>query len=112
MRGSMLYQELPPIDSTRLDGWGRWLVPAVVVGAAVTAAFLLLLLGQLWFAAGAIFAGLAGAAYLYLRDPSGASAPVETLVAGPDFSLVGSALSLSREPVALTSSEGSLLIVN
>jgi two-component system cell cycle sensor histidine kinase/response regulator CckA len=33
-------------------------------------------------------------------------------VVGPDYSLVGSALGLSREPTALTTSEGSLLIVN
>ena len=31
---------------------------------------------------------------------------------GPDYSLVGSALGLSRDPTALTTSEGSLLIVN
>ena len=42
----MLYQELPPIDSTPLDGWGRWLAPALIAGAALTAALLLLLVGQ------------------------------------------------------------------
>ena len=31
---------------------------------------------------------------------------------GPDFSLVGSTLGLSRDPTALTSSEGSVLVVN
>ena len=30
----------------------------------------------------------------------------------PDFSLLGSALGLSRDPTALTTSEGSVLIVN
>ena len=38
--------------------------------------------------------------------------PSEPLVGGPDYSLVGSALGLSRDPVALTNGEGSLLVVN
>jgi len=42
----MLYQELPQIESTRLEGWGRWLAPALIAGVAVTAALLLLLAGQ------------------------------------------------------------------
>src|SRR5437763_17021473 len=50
----MLYQELPRIESTRLDGWNRWLVPAVIVGVAFTAALLLVLIGQAYFAAAAM----------------------------------------------------------
>jgi two-component system, cell cycle sensor histidine kinase and response regulator CckA len=112
MRGSaMLYQELPRIESTRLDAWGRWLVPALVVGGALTAAILLALLAQPLFSAAAVFVGLAGATVAYIKTPSPGIAG-EPLVVGPDFALVGSALALSREPTALTSSEGSLLIVN
>lgn len=107
----MLYQELPTIEETRLHGWARWFVPAVIAGAGLTASVLLLVLGQLWFAAAAIFAGLASAAFVFVRETPG-PAPLETLVVGPDYSLVGSALALSREPTALTSDEGSLLIVN
>ncbi|MFL6776762.1 MAG: response regulator [Sphingomicrobium sp.] len=107
----MLYQELPPIQSTRLEWWGRWLVPALVGAAALTAAILLLLVGQPLIAFGALFAGLAGGTFAYLEGPPGSSAG-EPLVVGPDYSLVGSALALSREPTALTSDEGSLLIVN
>jgi len=107
----MLYQELPPIQSTRLERWSRWLVPALVGGAAVTAAILLLLFGQPLFAFGALFAGLAGGTFAYLEAPA-VAATGEELVVGPDYSLVGSALALSREPTALTSDEGSLLIVN
>ena len=107
----MLYQELPRIESTRLEGWERWLVPALIVAATLTFAVILLLLGQPLFAGAALFAGLAGAVFAHLKTPAGAQAS-ETLVVGPDFSLVGSALALSREPTALTSSEGSLLIVN
>jgi two-component system cell cycle sensor histidine kinase/response regulator CckA len=107
----MLYQELPRIESTRLDGWSRWLAPAVIAGAALTAALPLLLIGQTLFAGAAVLAGLVGAAFVYARAPQ-AIAPSEPLVAGPDYSLVGSALGFGREPSALTTGEGSLLIVN
>jgi two-component system cell cycle sensor histidine kinase/response regulator CckA len=107
----MLYQELPAIESTRLDGWGRWLAPALIVGAAVTAALLLLLEGQLSIAGGLAAAGIAGAAFAYLRSPAD-SVPAEPLVIGPDYALLGSALGLSGDPVALTTGEGSLLLVN
>src|SRR5215213_5676591 len=107
----MLYQELPTIGSTPLDRWGRWLVPGVIAGAALTAGILLLLIEQRWFAGAALFLGLAAAAFAYLRDEHVVSAEVP-LVVGPDFSLVGAALALSRDPTALTSAEGSLLIVN
>jgi two-component system cell cycle sensor histidine kinase/response regulator CckA len=107
----MLYQQLPRMDSIRQAPWERWLVPAVVGGAAVTVAILLLLVGQLFFAGAAIFAGTAVAIVAYRRAISPRPA-AESLIAGPDYSLVGAALALSREPTALTSSEGSLLIVN
>jgi two-component system cell cycle sensor histidine kinase/response regulator CckA len=107
----MLYQELPRIDSSPLDAWGRWLAPALIAGAALTAAILLVLLAEPMLAGAAAAAGLAGAIFAYLRSSSGA-APQETLLVGPDYALVGSALGLSAEPAALTSSEGSLLIAN
>ena len=106
----MLYQELPRIEATRLDGLGRWLVPALSGAAAVTAAIVLLLIGQPLFAGAAIFAGLAAATFAYKAPPTKIAG--EPLVRGPDYTLVGAALALSREPTALTSSEGSLLIVN
>ncbi|MEO8455249.1 MAG: response regulator [Sphingomicrobium sp.] len=107
----MLYQELPRIESTPLDGWGRWLAPAVIVAAALTIALLLLLISQFLFAAAAVLGGVAIALITYQRSPRQLVQEVP-LVVGPDYSLVGSALGLSREPTALTTSEGSLLIVN
>ena len=107
----MLYQELPRIESAPLDGWARWLAPAVIVGAALTAALLLLLIAQPLMAGAAVLAGIAGAAFAYATGRRTA-VPSQPLVAGPDYSLVGAALGLSREPTALTTSEGSLLIVN
>src|SRR3954451_8379982 len=112
MRGStMLYQELPRIESTPLDGWSRWLAPGGVLGAAMTLAILLLLAGQPLFGLASLFAGLAGGVFLY-RKPLPDAGPSEPLIVGPDYSLVGAALGLSREPTALTTSEGSLLVVN
>jgi two-component system, cell cycle sensor histidine kinase and response regulator CckA len=106
----VLYQELPRIESSGLEA-SRWLVPALVVGAGLTVALFLLLGGQLLFGTAAIFAALAGAAFFYFKTPTELPSD-EPLIIGPDYSLLGSALALSREPVALTTSEGSLLIVN
>src|SRR4051812_5272480 len=107
----MLYQELPKIDSTPLDGWGRWLAPGLITGAAVTAAILLMLVGQLVLATAAVVIGTAAAGIVYLRARP---VPIATLpiAAGPDYSVIGSAIGLSGEPVALTDGEGTLLIAN
>jgi two-component system cell cycle sensor histidine kinase/response regulator CckA len=107
----MLYQELPKIESTPLDGGGRWLVSALIVAAAVSAALLLLLFGERKIAAAVVVAGLAAAAFVYFRAPM-PIAPTEKLAVGPDYALLGSALGLSSDPVALTTGEGSLLLVN
>ncbi len=107
----MLYQELPRIDSTPLDRWGRWLSPALIGAAALTAAVVLLLLGDELLALVVMVAGL-GAGLAVLRRPAQADVPPQALVAGPDYSLVGSALGLGRDPVALTDGGGSLLVVN
>src|SRR6185503_1186304 len=40
------------------------------------------------------------------------SRPSDPLLVGPDYALLGSALGLSTDPVALTTGEGSLLLVN
>ena len=108
----MLYQELPPIKSTPLDGWARWLAPLLILGAALTAALLLLLLvGRPVFASAVGLVGLVASAFAFFRKPT-ATVPDEPLVVGPDYSLLGSALGLSSDPVALTTGEGSLLLVN
>jgi two-component system cell cycle sensor histidine kinase/response regulator CckA len=107
----MLHQELPTIESTTLDGWGRWLAPALIVGAAASAAVLLLMAGQLLVAGAVALLGLAAAAVVSMRSPS-LPAPSEPLLLGPDYALLGSALGLSGDPVALTTGEGSLLLAN
>ncbi len=107
----MLYQELPRIDSTPLDGWGRWLAPALIAAAGITAGVVMLLVGQTLVAIVMTAVGALGAA-LSLRNPAPSNIVLAPLVSGPDYSLVGSALSLNRDPAALTNREGSLLVVN
>ena len=107
----MLYQALPPLESARLDRWERWLAPGLAVAAGLTLAVLLLLIGQPLLALVAALAGAGAGAFLYLRGPS-APTELEPLVITPDYALIGSALGLSRDPAALTSDAGSLLIVN
>jgi len=108
----MLYEELPAIEAGPLDGWGRWLMPALILAAAVTVAVLLAIAGASVLAwATAMVVGVAVSAFAYARDGA-AKAPSATLVVGPDYSLIGSTLGLSTDPVALTTGEGSLLVVN
>jgi len=107
----MLYQQLPRIEAGPLDVVGRWLAPALIAGAALTVTVLALLFGEPLLAAIAAAAGALGVAFAILKSPA-AAAPSEPLAVGPDYALVGSALGLSSEPAALTSSDGSLLIAN
>jgi two-component system cell cycle sensor histidine kinase/response regulator CckA len=107
----MLYQELPRIDAIPLTGMGRWLAPVIVVGAALSVAIVLMLLGQPLFAAAALAGGAALAGILYLRRPRQAGGG-EPLITGPDYSVAGSVLAHCKEPAALTTAEGSLLIAN
>src|SRR3954452_20440671 len=106
----MLHQELPRIDSSPLDGWERWLVPALATAAGLTAALILLILGQTLLAGLALLGGIVVAATLSRRA---VPRPVlEEPLAGPDYSVVGAALGLSDDPVALTDGDGALRVVN
>jgi two-component system cell cycle sensor histidine kinase/response regulator CckA len=107
----MLYQELPGIESGPLDGWMRWLAPALVGAAALSAALLALLLSTPAVAGAIVLIGAGGALFAYVRAP--AARPLEQpLVDGPDYALVGSALAAIGDPVALTTGDGALLLVN
>jgi two-component system, cell cycle sensor histidine kinase and response regulator CckA len=107
----VLYEKLPEIESTRLDGWERWLAPILIGAVSLTAAVIILILGHPVLSTVALIGGAIGGG-LSLRTSAAVRTPVEPIVGGPDYGLVGSALSLSREPVALTDGEGTLLIVN
>jgi two-component system cell cycle sensor histidine kinase/response regulator CckA len=58
-----------------------------------------------------VLVGMVAATFVVMRRPA-RTAQTESMVMGPDYAVVGSALSLSGDPAALTTSEGSLLIVN
>ena len=107
----MLHQELPSIESAALDRWGRWVAPSLIVAGSITIAVLLLIAGKPLVAAALVVLAAVAAAILFYRKPQ-PSRPSEPLVAGPDYALLGSALGLSSDPVALTTGEGSLLLVN
>ena len=108
----MLHQSLPPLESDRLDRWERWLAPALGVGAGLTVGILLLSAGYPSVALIAALAGFGMAAIAKLRASSPSLIVSEPVFAGPDYAVVGSAIALSSDPAALTTSEGSLLIVN
>jgi two-component system cell cycle sensor histidine kinase/response regulator CckA len=107
----MLYQELPRIESTPLDGWERWLAPALAAAAGFSAAVVFEIAGQRLVGLISLIVGIGVAGVLARRSPV-AQVSTEPLAAGPDYSLVGSALGISGDPVALTDSEGTLLVVN
>ena len=107
----MLHQELPSIESAALGGWGRWIAPALIVAGSITIAVLLLIAGKPLVAAALVVLAAVAAAILFYQQPQ-PSRPSEPLVVGPDYALLGSALGLSTDPVALTTGEGSLLLVN
>ena len=107
----MLHQDLPRIDSSPLDGWGRWLAPALIAGAGLSAAALLLLAGQAPLAGASVLVGLVLAAASYFWSARSKTLPAPVAL-GPDFSLVGSALGMCGDAAALTTAEGSLLLAN
>jgi two-component system cell cycle sensor histidine kinase/response regulator CckA len=107
----MLFQELPRIESSPLDGLERWLVPALVAGAAITVAALLALFGAPLLGGAAALVGIGSAVFALVRAPR-ARGPEEPLIVGPDYALLGSALGMCPDPVALTTGAGSLLVVN
>src|SRR4051812_13185250 len=112
-RSDMLYQELPRIEYSPLDRWGRWLVPAVIGAAAITAAVVMLLLAaQPWLAIAALALGVIGATVSLRRSGASTIGAIAPALGGTDYSLVGSALEVSADPVALTNGDGAALVVN
>ena len=107
----MLQPALPSLENAKPAGWERWLLPFILGAAGISLALILLLLGFAVAAGIAVLAGATGATIALFRAKP---RPVgrEDLAVGPDYALVGSTLALLKEPAALTSSEGSLLIAN
>jgi two-component system cell cycle sensor histidine kinase/response regulator CckA len=108
----LLYEQFDLAEAEPLRGGLRWLVPALVAAAAASGAVLFYLLGQQLY--GALF--LAGfvamlvAAFVIDRR-SARRIEVAPLIL-PDLALVGTALGLSSDPVAMTLADGTLKSVN
>ena len=108
----MLYEQFDLADNEPLDGGLRWLVPGLVAAAAASGALLFYLVGQSLFA-GIFLAGFVAmlvAAFVIDRRAPKAVEIAPLLV--PNMELVGSALSLSTDAVALTDPDGTLKAIN
>jgi two-component system cell cycle sensor histidine kinase/response regulator CckA len=106
----MLHQELPAIDSSPLGRSARWLTPVLLVAAGLSIALVLLVIGVPLAAGGIAIVGAVAAAIAYFRE-DGDGVPASPLVIGPDYSLLGSALGLSREPINPGRVAGALLVL-
>ena len=107
----MLYQQLPDLDAEPLGQRSRWLVPGIAVAAAVSGALLLAIIGQPAWAGLFVLLG-AAAAYGATRLDTGPAPGLQALASGPDFSLIGTTLALSKDAAALTDPDGGLLLAN
>ena len=91
----------------------RWLVPALVAAAAASGALLFASVGEPLFA-GLFLAGVVAmlvAAFVIEKRNAPAEESVAK-VAVPDFSLAAAGLNLTRDPAALSDSDGRLLAAN
>ena len=108
----MLQQDLPSSASHPLDRAGDLLVPAIGAAAALSLAGIAWLAGYPLVAL--VIAALGAAAMVALlairtRQPS---VNLDGAVIGPDFSVVGAALELSKDAAAITDADGNLLLAN
>src|SRR5688500_3201456 len=108
----MLYEQLDLAESQPLDGGLRWLVPALVAAAAASGALLFFLIGQPLYG-GLFMAGFnAMLVAAFVIERRGAGRIEVAPVVLPDLALVGSALSLSPAPLAMTAADGTVHSLN
>ncbi|MFL6734048.1 MAG: response regulator [Sphingomicrobium sp.] len=107
----MFHEDLPPL-ALNSRPHSRWLLPALLAGAAVTILLLSFSLGHLTIGLIAAALIVGASLVLYFRAKADGRLVVGPLSAAPDYSVVGAAMSLCPEPAAVTSHEGSLLIAN
>ena len=107
----MLHQDLTALELEPFGQQSRWLAPAVGAAAGISGALLLLIFGKP-ILAGAFLLLCAGAAFAVTRTGEGSTIAAEELPYGPYYSLIGSALALSRDAAALTDPDGGLLLAN
>jgi two-component system cell cycle sensor histidine kinase/response regulator CckA len=108
----LLYEQFDLAESKPLDGGLRWLVPALVAAAAASGALLFFLIGQPLYG-GLFLAGfVAMLVAAFIIDRRGSRRVEVAPLILPDMALVGSALGLSSDPVAMTQADGTLQSIN
>ena len=103
----MLHGDIERIASPAQDRLSAFVLPALLVGAAVTVLILAASLGHWQIGLTAALAMVLAVFWVY-RPSQPAPLVAGPLISAPDYSVVGAALNLSSDPAALTSSEGSM----
>jgi two-component system cell cycle sensor histidine kinase/response regulator CckA len=110
--GRVLHEDIAALDAQPLDRGWRWLVPALLAAAAASGAVLFMLAGEPMFAAvfaAALVAMLVGG-FVVERRAVAAIEPERPPQA--DLSLVGAAIALVDDAVAVTDASGGLVLAN
>jgi two-component system, cell cycle sensor histidine kinase and response regulator CckA len=108
----LLYEQFDLAEAEPLSGGLRWLVPALVAAAAASGALLFFLLDQPLYG-GLFLAGfVAMLVAAFIIDRRGTKRIEVAPLILPDLALVGSAIGLSQDAVAMTEADGTLKSVN
>jgi two-component system cell cycle sensor histidine kinase/response regulator CckA len=108
----LLYEQFELTDAEPLDGGLRWLVPALVAAAAASGALLFFLLGQQIYGALFLAGFVAMLVATFVIDRRGVKRVEVAPLILPDLALVGTALGLSGDPLAMTAADGTLQSIN
>jgi two-component system, cell cycle sensor histidine kinase and response regulator CckA len=108
----LLYEQFDLAEAEPLSGGLRWLVPALVAAAAVSGAAVYLLLGPQIYTALFLAVPILMLVAAFFFDRRGARRVEVAPLILPDLALVGSAIGLSQDAVAMTEAGGALKSVN
>src|SRR5262245_5411726 len=104
----MLYEQFDLAEAEPLSGGLRWLVPALVAAAAASGALLFFLIGQQLYGALFLAGFVAMLVAAFVIDRRGSRRVEAAPVILPDLALVGSAIAMSQDAVAMTEAGGAL----
>src|SRR5688572_3632737 len=108
----MLHRDLAALDAEPLTSGVRWLLPALVAAAAISAALLLWMTGEPRIAGMVVLGGLVVVAALSLLERRSRSIVLARPVEMPDFAMVGSALAIAVDAAVLTDGTGQVVMAN
>ena len=108
----MLHRNLAALDAEPLTSGVRWLLPALVAAAAISAALLLWTMGEQRLAGMVVLGGLVFVAALSLLERRSRPIILTRPAEMPDFAMVGSALAIAGDAAALTDGEGQVVMAN